>query len=132
MLITKPSDRLEERLVGGDHAPLSLNRLNNHRTDIIAESLGQRLGIVKRKVLDRAGQGPKALTIIGLPPSGYRKKCPSMKCILKRQDPVFFFAMMVEGVPPSKFESGFVGFGTRVAEEDPIRKSEFHQPPGQL
>ena len=55
-----------------------------------------------------------------------------MKCILKRQDPVFFFAMMVEGIPPSQLEGGFVCFGTRVAEENPIRKSEFYQSPGQL
>ena len=122
MLITKPSDRLEKLLVRGNHAPFALNRLNNHGADIITESLGKRLSVVKRKVLDRAGQGPEALAIIGLPASGYRKEGASMKRIFKSQDSVFFLAMMVEGIAPSKLKGGLVGFCTRVTEKNPISK----------
>ena len=51
-----------------------------------------------------------------------------MEGIVKGQNPVFSFIVMVKSVPTSELECRFIGFRTGIAEKDLIGKREFNKP----
>ena len=55
-----------------------------------------------------------------------------MKGVIKGEDPVFFLAMVIKRITPSKFQRRLVGFAAGITKEDPFGKSQFHEPAGEL
>ena len=51
-----------------------------------------------------------------------------MEGIVKGQNPVFSFIVMVKSVSTSELECRLIGFRTGIAEKDLIGKREFNKP----
>src|SRR5512144_567008 len=121
---------LDEFPAGGNYPAFPEYGFHDDGTSLIRYSFGQRRQIIVWHMSDTARQRFEPLGIFRLPPHRYGKQGAAMEGLGKGDDFPLLRSEVVAGIFTCQLERRFVGFRTRVGEEDFFREREFAQFPG--
>ena len=119
-------------VVGDVHAPLALDRLQQDCGGPVVQRSLHRPEVVVGHVLEPRHERLEAVTVLLLPGGGHRGEGAPVEGIPHRDDLVAIAREVLAAVSPGQLEGRLVGFGARVAEEDPVAERVLAEKPGEM
>ena len=131
VFVTPRAHLLEVVRRGHVHSTLALDRLKHHSAGLIVGRSLDRIDVVIVNIYVTGSQRAPVVLIVRLAGGGHHTHRAAVEGIIGRNDlvgAVFLDLAVFTG----KFCDSFVGFGPRVAEEDPVHDRIVYQDLGQL